>query len=70
MYIDEAHMALDIFQFLVFFCLYSVSLGEVLTSAAVRPLFYPLPKYYYSNLKENRCGTLTWFQWLASKETN
>ena len=34
LYIEEAHMGLDIFRFAVFFCLYSVSLGDALTTAA------------------------------------
>ena len=38
-YIDEAHTALDIFCFVVFFYLFSVSLGNALTTAAVRPFF-------------------------------
>ena len=42
LYIDEAHMALDIFRFAASFYLYSVSLGGALTIAAVRPFFLPL----------------------------
>ena len=40
LYIDEAHTALDIFGFAIFLYLYSVSLGDALTTAAVRPFLY------------------------------
>ena len=39
MYIDEAHTLLDIFRFAIFVYLYSVSLGDALTTAAMRPFF-------------------------------
>ena len=37
LYIDKAHMALDIFRFAVVSYLYLVSLGDALTTAAVKP---------------------------------
>ena len=37
LYIDEAHTALDTLRVAVFFYLCSVSLGDALTTAAVRP---------------------------------
>ena len=42
LYIDKAHMALDIFHF---FYMYAFSLGDVLTTAAVRPILYILLIY-------------------------
>ena len=42
LYIDKAHMALDIFHF---FYMYAVSLGDALTTAAVRQILYILLIY-------------------------
>ena len=39
LYIDEAHTAVDIFRIWHLFGLYSVSLGDALTTAAVQPFF-------------------------------
>ena len=39
LYIDEAHMALDIVRLAVYFFMYSVSLGDALTTKPVRPFF-------------------------------
>ena len=56
LYIEEAHMGLDIFRFAVSFYLYSVSLGDALTTAAVRPfLVLAPPKADHSN-RMHECG--------------
>ena len=51
LYIDEAHMALDIFRFAVSFLLYSVILGVALTTAAMRPFLRSYVSFYYGLFK-------------------
>ena len=50
---DRTHTALDIFWLAVFFCKYSVSLGDALSTAAVRPFLILLLSNMYRLIHYN-----------------